>query len=62
MKTAEDRIKLFLLHSLLLSRLPLKYRAHTLKGHLLTKFCEGKDGQSQYNFNEVSMTKRLRIL
>ncbi|KAM7443056.1 putative ATP-dependent RNA helicase ddx60 [Porites harrisoni] len=52
-KTAEDRVKLFLLHSILLKKLPLKYRAHTLiEGCLLTTFCETQDGQF-YNFDEI---------
>ncbi|KAJ7386931.1 hypothetical protein OS493_003889 [Desmophyllum pertusum] len=34
-KTAEDRIKLFLLHTVLLNKLPLKYRAQAINSSLL---------------------------
>ena len=53
MKATEDRIKLFLLHSILLNKLPLKYRAQTIKANLLDRFCLGKDGHI-YPFQEVS--------
>ena len=53
MKTAEDRMKLFLLHTALLNKLPLKYRAHFIDENLLHEFCRAKDG-NVYPFNEVS--------
>ena len=56
MKATVDRIKLFLLHSLLLNKLPLKYRAQTIKANLLDRFCQGKDGHI-YPFQEVSGIK-----
>ena len=55
MKTAEDKIKLFLLHSLLLKKLPLKYRAQTINAHLSTGLYKEENGQF-YLFDEVSKT------
>ena len=56
-KPTEDRIKLFLLHSLLLNKLPLKYRSHTINNSLLDRFCKEKDGQV-YPFQEVGESYR----
>ena len=53
MKIAEDKVKLFLLQSTLLKKLPLKYRAHTVNSSLLDEFCKAKDGKV-YPFHEVS--------
>ena len=53
MKIAEDKVKLFLLQSALLKKLPLKYRAHTVNSSLLDEFCKAKDGKV-YPFYEVS--------
>ena len=53
MKAAEDKVKLFLLQSALLKKLPLKYRAHTVNSSLLDEFCKAKDGKV-YPFHEVS--------
>ena len=53
MKIAEDKVKLFLLQSALLKKLPLKYRAHTINSSLLDAFCKEKDGKV-YPFHEVS--------
>ena len=53
MKATEDRIKLFLLHSLLLNTLPLKYRAQTVNANLLDRYCKESDGHI-YPFQEVS--------
>ena len=53
MKIAEDKVKLFLLQSALLKKLPLKYRAHAVKSSLLDEFCKAKDGKV-YPFHEVS--------
>ena len=53
MKTAEDKIKLFLLLSLLLKKLPLKYRAHTINVQLSTRLCKEENGQF-YPFDQVS--------
>ena len=46
-------MKLFLLHTVLLNRLPLKYRAQTVSNSLLDDFCKAKDG-NVYPFHEVS--------
>ena len=53
MKTAEDKMKLFLLHIVLLNKLPLKCRAHFIDEKLLNEFCRAKDG-NVFPFNEVS--------
>ena len=53
MKTVEERTKLFLLHIVLLNKLPLKFRAHLIDKNLLNKFCTAKD-DNVYPFNEVS--------
>ena len=53
MKIAEDKVKLFLLQSALLKKLPLKYRAHAVNSSLLDEFCKAKDGKV-YPFHEVS--------
>ena len=53
MKANEDRIKLFLLHSVLLNKLPLRYRAHKINQNLLDRYCQAKDGQV-FPFQEVS--------
>ena len=53
LESTEDRIKLFLLHSVLLKKLPLKYRAHTINANLLDQFCKQEDGEG-YPFQEVS--------
>ncbi|PFX17720.1 putative ATP-dependent RNA helicase DDX60 [Stylophora pistillata] len=52
MKTAEDKMKLFLLHTVLLNKLPLKCRAHLIDENLLNEFCKAKDG-NLYPFNEI---------
>ena len=51
MKTAEDKMKLFLLHIVLLNKQPL--RAHFIEEKLLNEFCRAKDG-NVFPFNEVS--------
>ncbi|XP_022803055.1 probable ATP-dependent RNA helicase DDX60 [Stylophora pistillata] len=51
-KIAQDRVKLFLLHGALLRKLPLKYRAHSIKGTLLNEFCEENDGKV-FPFDEI---------
>ena len=56
MKTAEDKMKLFLLHIVLLNKLPLKCRAHFIDEKLLNEFCRAKDG-NVFPFNEVSEVK-----
>ena len=53
MKTVEDRMKLILLHIVLLNKLPLKCRAHLIDENLLNEFCKAKD-DNVYPFNEVS--------
>ena len=53
MKIEEDRMKLFLLHIVLLNKLPLKCRAHFIDEKLLNEFCRAKDG-NVFPFNEVS--------
>ena len=53
MKIAEDKVKLFLLQSAFLKKLPLKYRAHAVNSSLLDEFCKAKDGKV-YPFHEVS--------
>ena len=57
MKNAEDRMKLFLLHTVLLNKLPLKYRAQAINSSLLDQFCNAKDGKV-YPFDEVSESIR----
>ncbi|CAH3109024.1 unnamed protein product [Pocillopora meandrina] len=52
MKTVEDRMKLFLLHIVLLNKLPLKCRAHLIDENLLNEFCKAKD-DNVYPFNEI---------
>ena len=52
-KTAEDQMKLFVLHTVLLNKLPLKYRAQTINSSLLDDCCKAKDG-NVYPFHEVS--------
>ncbi|XP_022803066.1 probable ATP-dependent RNA helicase DDX60 [Stylophora pistillata] len=54
MKTAEDKMKLFLLHTVLLNKLPLKCRAHLIDENLLNEFCKAKDG-NVYPFSEIHM-------
>lgn len=56
MKTEEDRIKLFLLHIVLLNKLPLKYRAQAINSTLLKEFYKTKGG-TDYPFHEVSEHK-----
>ncbi|KAJ7386938.1 putative ATP-dependent RNA helicase ddx60 [Desmophyllum pertusum] len=51
-KNAEDRMKLFLLHTVLLNKLPLKYRAQAINSSLLDQFCNAKDGKV-YPFDEI---------
>lgn len=53
MESTSDRIKLFLLHSVFLKKLPLKNRAHTINANLLDQFCKQEDGEV-YPFREVS--------
>ena len=53
MKTAGERMKLFLLHIILLNKLPLQFRAHHIDKNLLNKFCTAKD-DNIFPFNEVS--------
>ncbi|XP_078360874.1 putative ATP-dependent RNA helicase DDX60 isoform X2 [Oculina patagonica] len=62
-KTAEDRMKLFLLHTVLLNKLPLKYRAQAVNSTLLDEFCKAKDGKV-YPFNEIhtSLWKVLKTI
>ncbi|CAH3109016.1 unnamed protein product [Pocillopora meandrina] len=52
MKIEEDRMKLFLLHIVLLNKLPLKCRAHFIDENLLNEFCRAKDG-NVFPFNEI---------
>ena len=47
-------MKLFLLHTVLLNKLPLKYRAQFLNSILPHEFSETKDGKV-YPFREVSV-------
>ncbi|XP_027035542.1 probable ATP-dependent RNA helicase DDX60 [Pocillopora damicornis] len=63
MKAAEDKVKLFLLQSALLKKLPLKYRAHTVNSSLLDEFCKAKDGKV-YPFHEIhtSLWQILRVI
>ncbi|CAH3109022.1 unnamed protein product, partial [Pocillopora meandrina] len=63
MKIAEDKVKLFLLQSALLKKLPLKYRAHTVNSSLLDEFCKAKDGKV-YPFYEIhtSLWQILRMI
>ena len=53
-ETAENRMKLFLLHTVLLSKLPLKYRAQSVNSTLLDEFSKTLDGKV-YPFHEVSV-------
>ena len=53
MKAEEDRITLFLLHIVLLDKLPLKYRAQVINSTLLDEFCKAKSG-TFYPFHKVS--------
>ncbi|XP_068760165.1 probable ATP-dependent RNA helicase DDX60 isoform X1 [Montipora capricornis] len=63
MKATEDRIKLFLLHSLLLNTLPLKYRAQTINANLLDRYCKESDGHI-YPFQEIHrcLWKILKVI
>ncbi|XP_078360877.1 putative ATP-dependent RNA helicase DDX60 [Oculina patagonica] len=63
MKTEEDRIKLFLLHIVLLNKLPLKYRAQAINSTLLKEFYKAKGG-TDYPFHEIhlSLWKILRLI
>ena len=47
-------MKLFLLHTVLLNKLPLKYRAQSLNSTLLDEFSKTQDGKV-YPFREVSV-------
>ena len=47
-------MKLFLLHIVLLNKLPLKYRAQSLNNTLLDEFSKTQDGKV-YPFHEVSV-------
>ena len=51
---AENRMKLFLLHTVLLNKLPLKYRAQSVNSTLLDEFSKKQDGKV-YPFHEVSV-------
>ena len=51
-------MKLFLLHIVLLNKLPLKYRAQTINSTLLDEFCKAKDGKV-YPFHEVSEYEKI---
>ena len=53
-ETAKTRMKLFLLHTVLLNKLPLKYRAQSLNNTLLDEFSKTQDGKV-YPFHEVSV-------
>ena len=53
-KTAQNRMKLFLLHTVLLNKLPLKYRAQSLNSTLLDEFSKTQDDKV-YPFHEVSV-------
>ena len=53
-ETAENRMKLFLLHTVLLNKLPLKYRAQSVNSTLLDEFSKTQDGKV-YPFHEVSV-------
>lgn len=44
-ETAENGMKLFLLHTVLLNKLPLKYRAQSVNSTLLDEFSETQDGK-----------------
>jgi len=46
-------MKLFLLHTVLLNKLPLKYRAQAVNSTLLDEFCKTQDGKA-HPFHEVS--------
>ena len=58
-ETAKNRMKLFLLHTVLLNKLPLKYRAQSVNSTLLDKFSETQDGKV-YPFDEVSLRYNRR--
>lgn len=47
-------MKLFLLHTVLLNKLPLKYRAQSVNSTLLDEFSKTQDGKV-YPFHEVSV-------
>lgn len=47
-------MKLFLLHNVLLNKLPLKYRAQFVNSTLLDEFSKTQDG-NVYPFHEVRM-------
>ncbi|XP_020629551.1 probable ATP-dependent RNA helicase DDX60 [Orbicella faveolata] len=51
-ETAENRMKLFLLHTVLLNKLPLKYRAQSVNSTLLDEFSKTQDGKV-YPFHEI---------
>ena len=53
-ETAENRMKLFLLHTVMLNKLPLKYRAQSVNSTLLDEFSKTQDGKV-YPFHEVSV-------
>lgn len=47
-------MKLFLIHTVLLDKLPLKYRAQSVNSTLLDEFSKTQDGKV-YPFQEVSV-------
>ena len=47
-------MKLFLLHTVLLNKLPLKYRAQSVNSTLLDEFSKTEDGKV-YPLHEVSV-------
>ncbi|XP_015748558.1 PREDICTED: probable ATP-dependent RNA helicase DDX60, partial [Acropora digitifera] len=54
-ETAKTRMKLFLLHTVLLNKLPLKYRAQSLNNTLLDEFSKTQDGKV-YPFHEIHLS------
>jgi len=54
-ETAKNRMKLFLLHTVLLNKLPLKYRAQSLHSTLLNEFSKTQDGKV-YPFREIHLS------
>jgi len=53
-ETVKNRMKLFLLHTVLLNKLPLKYRAQSVNSTLLDEFSKTEDGKV-YPLHEVSV-------
>ncbi|XP_044173202.1 probable ATP-dependent RNA helicase DDX60 isoform X1 [Acropora millepora] len=54
-ETVKNRMKLFLLHTVLLNKLPLKYRAQSVNSTLLDEFSKTEDGKV-YPLHEIHLS------